>query len=591
MDLTTRHVAAGYLEDLPTEILVAIFESIDDNAVRLRALAALVLTCQRFRAIATPMLYATAFTRLPTEALTKIFGYLAYDDDPKQKGQGDLAAVALVCRQFQHLVTPILYSTLRSCCYLSDQHFELAIASHPPLAGYVKRFVVNQDHRCMVHRYTFHNGRQEWLREDVLARAAEFHLDKAHLDKISILRQYSMYKGHWLRALFIVLKCHNIEEFDVEDPDFLAYWPLTWAASKDPVGLLYPFEKLHTLSLRVEVLHTYPFKRLKAAFQLPSLRTLKLRDATLNIDEDKEVQARRSLMELTRGSSLIEELILEHCYVDYRCVVEAIETCAALRRFSWVYRHSGYKHMGGRLLYPAVLGALSKHASSLEDVQINELDICGTKFEDPPASLTWWKDCTRLEYLDLPLFTLGHSPTTSSTGSGHTIPRLERVSVEQVLPHSLKVLTIDLRTRMNGPSDNFFIDIAEAASRGYFYALERVEVITVHGRRHLGFALPLHFCHLQRMFAAQNIEFLYFIEFASCEAHGRKFPIYFDSILVEAMSVLTTVRQMSTNAWSKTTNAMVQMARQLRKRATTGMGASMAANQISSAARLVLERS
>ena len=82
---------------------------------------------------------------------------------------------------------------------------------------------------------------------------------------------------------------------------------------------------------------------------------------------------------------------------------------------------------------------------------------------------------------------------------------------------SLKVPTIGLRTRVNGAGDHFFIEMSDAVSRGNFYALERVEVSTIHGRRDVGFPFALHFCHVKRMSAARAIEFV------TCEAQLRKY--------------------------------------------------------------------
>jgi hypothetical protein len=485
-------------------------------------------------------------TNLPTELLMEIFPR-SLDDDATELPT--LAALALVCHRFQAIVTPILYTTLWSCCHHRDRLLERAISLRPALTGYVKRFVGETGHYSnrvkrfgseLVHYKARNNQHarnrhdeepryESWSYREALARAAKLQIPEEKLRALLPKAYSPNMPPHRLRTLFIVLQCPNIEELDSSmDDEFMFFLPLTWAAEKGPVGLVHQFKNLRTLSLPIHSGHKYQISTLRVAFQLASLRTLKLQTITKR-DEKVLWEIDRISWSLARPSSPIQELVLEQCYLDCRWVSQAIATCAALRRFCWTFQGRFFESLGGENLYPAVLGALLEHSKSLEDVKINETDVCAYTDRAPPTIRISWKDCKRLAYLDIPMFTLVASSRRMAV-QGHEgdreVLKLDPVLIQNVLPASLKVLAIDLRTHVNGASDLFFINIVDAVSCGYFHALERVEVITTHGCRNVGISLPLHFCHLRRMFSSQNVEFFYSLELAVCEAHPSKFAYY-----------------------------------------------------------------
>jgi hypothetical protein len=61
-------------------------------------------------------------------------------------------------------------------------------------------------------------------------------------------------------------------------------------------------------------------------------------------------------------------------------------------------------------------------------------------------------------------------------------------------------LTVEVRSKRDGFCDGFFISLAEAARR-YLPSLEFVEVICCIDEYNENGSLPLHLCHLRRMFA------------------------------------------------------------------------------------------
>lgn len=453
------------------------------------------------------------FSALPNELLLEILDSVADDYNARRKA---FSVLSLVCHRFCSLATPLLYETFETGCNEQSELFRQSISARPELAGHVKRFVDRtKSLRGSKQRPLAYLQYADKPYANALERAAQLQVPE------DVLRGISERYTPDLENLFLIAQCPNIEELEVTDRDFLIRTPLAYAARNLPLGLYHQFERLHTLSVTVNVWREYHFSALHTIFSLPTLRTLILKEAAMSKVEEHTWWHGDEKWDYTAKSSFIQELVLEQCGMDCIWLASAISACRTLRRFHCEFQHQIYRGMGGEHFYGTVGRALLEHSSSLEDVRINELNGCASFRHPTPVPLVSWEGCYALTYFDLPLYALlaptGIVVVENSLPPGGQVSRTGGVPIDRVLPRSVCVLTVDVRAHREGASDQFFIDVADAAAQGYLKALSRVEVICRLELRTFGGLLPLHFCHLRRMFESQGVEFIYCVEMVDCE--------------------------------------------------------------------------
>lgn len=162
--------------------------------------------------------------------------------------------------------------------------------------------------------------------------------------------------------------------------------------------------------------------------------------------------------------------------------------------------------------YPAVCRALQLHQETISTIRILELNNCGSAdaLYAAPAEPILFSGCTAIKHLAISML--------------DCIPKNQRYPFEQLLPSTLCSLSVQVRSAKDGACDDFFISLAEAAQSHmpglkFVHVSCRIETYSEDGY------LPLHFCHLRRMFASRGIQFSYHIGFVNCEFTERKFTL------------------------------------------------------------------
>jgi hypothetical protein len=274
------------------------------------------------------------------------------------------------------------------------------------------------------------------------------------------------------------------------------------------------FRQLCTLSVVIEPDRTYRMHNISLLFTLPSLRSLFIDMAALKREEEHLEETIDSLWSCQLRSYTLQELTLERCGLPSPWIAKMIESCRMLRSF----HHEHYHWDMSANYFSHIFHSLTLHQDTLSDARIIELNGCkvvSTRQPDSSHPISF-QHFTSLTHLDVPLFVF--------------CTRTHHCPIGKLLPRSLVILAVDLRSAREGFSDDFFISLA-AAAEDSLTALNSVEVVCrIEEYQEDGY-LPLHFCHLRRLFSRQSIEFVYFLEFVQCEFKaGRISPCPLPSI-------------------------------------------------------------
>jgi hypothetical protein len=427
-------------------------------------------------------------SELPNELLVQILQSVPGDYNEQCKA---FSAIALVNRHLRSVVTPLLYRDFQDCC-----------ARHLHLFG---RTVLSDRTRAkLVIQYE--GRRAGFLFNDSIQHCPvawnEFILDQA-LARVIEERLPSL-RGPITRAVFAyALACilPELQRLDVTNAGNTLFQQL---AKSDPHAVV-PFRQLHTLKITIEPDRVYPMCDISLLLVLPSLRVLSADMAALN---DKEIQNSQHALDVWQckpRSSTIRELSLARCGLPAGWIAKMVLSCQILRHFH--YEHYYYDH--NTVFYERIVHALSSHKDTLTDLRLNELDGCklnSASQSDPSKPITFCQ-FTSLTHLDIPLVCFA--------------TRTHHCAIDTLLPASLTVLTADLRSAREGFSDAFFILLAEAVPT-HLPRLNSVEIICRIEKYCEEGSLPLHFCHLRRMFHSRDVELMYFLEFVQCEFKAGK---------------------------------------------------------------------
>ncbi|KAF2829890.1 hypothetical protein CC86DRAFT_464387, partial [Ophiobolus disseminans] len=260
------------------------------------------------------------------------------------------------------------------------------------------------------------------------------------------------------------------------------------------------FRQLGNLHIATEPNRTYGMHDLALLFMLPSITTLTVDLAALNRTEEQRSAPIEAIWRCCSRSSTIQELNLERCGLPAPWISAMVTSCEVLKHF----HHEHYYWDVDAAYYAHIFQALTIHQETLSYVRTNEINGCkvDAAHQSDPAEPLSFEHFRSLTHLDIPLFNFAS--------------RTQHCSVDRLLPPSLRVLTLDVRSAREGFSDNFFMSLADAAHR-HLPRLKSIEVICrIEEYREDGY-LPLHFCHLRRVFASYGIELSYFLEFVQCE--------------------------------------------------------------------------
>lgn len=136
-------------------------------------------------------------------------------------------------------------------------------------------------------------------------------------------------------------------------------------------------------------------------------------------------------------------------------------------------------------------------------IEVNGCKVVSARQADPLQPFSFQRFAL-LTHLEVPLFNFR--------------TRTQYDIIDKLLPPSLQTLTVDLRSAREGPSDRFFLILAEFARRG----LPALKSVTIKCRideyREEG-SLPLHLCHLRRLLLGYGVELSYSLGFVKCEFH------------------------------------------------------------------------
>ena len=427
---------------------------------------------------------------LPNELLAQIFECVSSQYHEKCKA---FSAIARVNRSFNSLITPSLYSNFRDCCAKHLQLFGRTVLSNKTCAELVKH-------------YEGRHGRGSDL-PDCPNVWHVFVLDETL--KEAVVKRLPGLPSPITPAVFsYALTCilPGLQRVDVTSIGNLLMKQL----SRPCTHVTAPFQRLGNLRIATEPDRTYEMHDVALLFMLPSLSTLTIDMAALNTREEQTSAPIDKIWHCRPRSSTIRELILERCGLPPSWIAAMVASCKTLKHF----HHEHYYWDNNAEYYPSIYQSLTEHQETLSYVRMNEVNGCkldAARQSDPLKPLSF-QHFTSLAYLDIPLFTFAS--------------RTQHCPIDRLLPPSLQVLTLDLRSAREGFSDGFFISLAETA-RAHVPRLKSVEIICRIEEYHEDGYLPLHFCHLRRMFSKYGIELSYFLEFVQCEFKAGKFGFHF----------------------------------------------------------------
>jgi hypothetical protein len=435
----------------------------------------------------------SSLSSLPNELLVQIFESISTTYSERCIY---FSAVSRINRHFHSIITPMLYRKFDDCC-----------AKHLKLFG--RTVLSNEDRAELVKHY---EGRRDALMFDSPEIGCpmvwnDFVLDQDLVEAVT--KRLPNLPTSMTRATFSHALASTLPRLHRLDVTNCGNQLIRHLADSRLHGRV-SFQQLCTLSVATEPDRTYPMHDISLLFTLPSLRTLFIDMAAL---KEEEEQGGGEAIDCSHWkcqpqSSTIQELTLERCGLPAPWIAKMIGSCRTLRSF----HHEHYYWDTDADYFTHIFHALKFHQDTLSDVRINELNGCkvvSARQADPIRPMSF-QHFTSLTHLDVPLFLF--------------CTRTQHCSIDKLLPRSLQVLTLDLRSAREGPSDTFFISVAEAAQDS-LPELKSVEVVCrIEVYQEDGF-LPLHFCHLRRMLSTRGIELIYLLEFVQCEFKaGNKSP-------------------------------------------------------------------
>jgi hypothetical protein len=431
----------------------------------------------------------TSIVELPNELLCQIFESITSDYRERCK---TFSAISLVSQHFKSIVTPLLYRKIEDCCARHLQLFGRTVLSNKDCTELIKHYEGRRDD--LVFNSTKDGCPMVWS-----TFALDQALEKAVVERLPHLPT-PVTRADFSYALACILP--RLQQLDLRNGGdqligHLASLGIHTSAT---------FQNLCTLKFAVEPARAYQIHDISLLLTLPSLQTLVVDMAALNDQEEQSEERIDNLWHCDPRSSTIQELTLERCGLPVSWITTMIMSCRTLRQF----HHEHYYWDNHSNYYSQVVQALEVHHATLSDVRLNELNGCkiGSALQLDPSQPVSFQHFTSLIYLDIPLFSF-------STRTHHC-------QINELLPCNLEILTLDLRSAREGFSNSFFMSLAEAAP-DHLPSMKSVEVVCrVEEYREEGF-LPLHFCHLRRMFSSYGIELLYFLEFVQCEFKAGKF--------------------------------------------------------------------
>lgn len=426
---------------------------------------------------------ATSICELPNELLVQIFESIPIDYNEQCSL---FPSVSRVNRHFHSIITPLLYRNFEDCCARHLQLFGRTVLSNKGCAEFVKHYEGRRD--ALMFNSTKNGCPMVW-NDFVLDQT----LEEAVTEQLPDLSK-PITRAVFSHALACALPC--LQKLYVTNGGDQLMRHLANVPSHGNA----PLQQLRTLSIATEPDRTYRLHDMSLLFTLPSLRTLVIDMAALSDEEQQDGVSFEASWQCDLRSSTIQELTLERCGLPVGWIARIIESCRNLRTFYLEHYHwdtSAHYYMH-------VVRALTKHQDTLSDIRVNELNGCKVSSlsqKDPSQPISFQR-FTSLTHLDVPLFIFS--------------TRTQHCSIDQLLPCSIQVLTVDLRSTRESFSDGFFMSMAEAAPR-HLPAMRLVEIVCrIEEYREEG-SIPLHFCHLRRMFTSFGIEFVYFLEFVQCE--------------------------------------------------------------------------
>jgi hypothetical protein len=465
------------------------------------------------RALPTSSKNNSPLSELPSELLIHIFESIHTDYSKRCKS---LAAVCGVNRLFRSIATPLLYRNVSDCCAKHLQQLGHTLFSRRDLAEYVKYYKSRQN----APPFSLDMGACPTVWNSF---ALDQSLEEAILERLPTLPKPDT-RAEFSYALACVLP--NVQRWDVTNGNCLMSH---LSGSTSPTSSF--FQQLHTLHFTVEPDRAYQLYKISLLFTIPSLYALTIDMAALNDREETNDAIIDTLWQCSPKSSSVQELILERCGLPVTYIARMIMSCRILREFH--HQHYYWDNHGS--YYPRIVQALSEHQDTLSDVRLNELNGCKLDAArqvdpSPPVSFQYF---TSLTHLDIPLFNFS--------------TRTRKCAIDELLPCNLQVLTLDLRSAREGFSDGFFLSLAETALQ-CVPNMKYVEIICRIEEYHEEGFLPLHLCHLRRMFSSYGIELIYSIEFIECEFKAcnikqRQTVTRFLTVIIAYMeSLLSTLR-------------------------------------------------
>lgn len=435
------------------------------------------------------------FNRLPDELILQILESVSSEHNSRQRA---FRSLALVCRRLNRVVTPLLYESFQGCCLHHTELFGRTIFSSPKVfSTYVKQL---SDHREDFHtcntkpfprkRYERSYTRKATTRANLLQIPPEA--------RLQMIRRYSTS----LETTYIACRCPNIEFLDLVDEEMTILVPLNYAIYKEPLGTVHEFTKLHTMRITVHHSFDYYLNDISYVFSLPSLRTLSVDGAGMKF----MTQADRP-WHCKPNTSPIQNLIFGRCLLDGPWFARAISSCCALKSFVHRFDYGIHSSLGapvGPQSLPNIYDTLGMHYRTLEEVVIEEID--GER-----VTLTVWQHLrlfgtyNGLKRMHIPLYTL--------INGGQYLD----FSIPEILPPTLEEIRFDVKAQREGPRDQFFISLASSIPT-YLRNLHKIHVYCrIENDTHQG-RLPLHFCHLERMFKSVGVEFTFRVEYIFCKS-------------------------------------------------------------------------
>lgn len=453
---------------------------------------AMSLPIAAMRSIPTepPVPSSDLISRLPNELLLHIFEAVPADYDEQCRA---FSVISRVSWQFHRLIVPLLYRSFEDCCPKHLQCFAHTLFARQDRASLVKHF---KGRKARDFDFVQRAGCNEvWDISDY-----DLALVIPAAKQVSILAQQDI--SSRLIAFSLSCICPNIHWLDVTDGDEYLMAHLRAEMDGKVLRPSNAFHQVHTLSITIKRDRSFELRSISLLFNMPTLRALTIRKGALNLREEQSFAYTpiSESWDCVWRSSTVEELIFEECCLDVDWIEAAVMSCRTLKHF----QHDFYYWVNSEGLYPRLFDVLANHQDSLMYLRINEHNGCKShsKNQLEPDKAVSFANYRSLISLGIPLFLL-------------STKRHSR-AIQDILPSTLQVLNIDLRSAREGASDSFFISLAHA-TRAYLPSLEYIDLICRIEYYDQNGYIPLHFSQLRKMFASQGVRFMFLLEFLSCE--------------------------------------------------------------------------